>query len=204
MVLVTVQLYYSVCVSKAVVSTYDGNCSHYDGVCSAYLNMFNTNNITMSYNDIQEEKILELLRNFSSLASEKCSALVLPFICQYVYPPCDDNGSPLLITQEQCVNIRDDVCANEWRITMAMEQGSLLPVCEEFGGENNSVISDTLPCHYQFDNFCGLCLPLCRKFSQYRVQTKLSVRGITIFSFALELVGGTLVLMAAIIRRKQL
>jgi len=167
----------------------------------------------MSNSNVQEEQILEflnLLRMFSSLVNEQCSLVVLPFICQYVYPPCDDDGSPLLITQEQCVNIRDDVCATEWRITMAMEQGSLLPVCEEFGGENNSSsvgirnMSDSPSCHYQFDNFCGVCLPLCGSFSQYRVQTKLAVKVILIFSATLELIGGSLVLLAAVIRRKQM
>jgi len=160
----------------------------------------------MSNNDVLEDQIIQflgLLRKFSSSVTEECSQVVMPFICQYVYPPCDDDGSPQLITQEQCVSIRDDVCANEWRIVMNLEQGSFLPVCEEFGSGNYSRISDSLSCHYQFDNFCGLCLPLCEKFSQYRVQTKRTVKVITIFSFVMELVGGSLVLIAAIIRRKQ-
>jgi len=197
------------------VSSYDGNCSHYDGVCSAYLNILtNTNKplTTMSNNDIQEEQILEflsLLRRFSGQVSEQCSAVVMPFICQYVYPPCDGDGSPLLVTEEQCVNIRDDVCTNEWRFALSLEQGSLLPACEDFGGVNNSSagmreVPDPPSCHYQFDNFCGACLPLCGKFSQYRAQTKFAVRGIIVFSFVLELVGGILVLIASIIRRKQM
>ena len=65
----------------------------------------------MSNNGMQEKKILqflELIRIFSSLASEECSQAV---ICQYVYPPCDGDGSPLLLTDEQCVNICDNVCA---------------------------------------------------------------------------------------------
>ena len=195
--------------------SYDGNCSHYEGVCSAYLNLLtNTNKplTTMSNNDVQEEQILEflgLLRRFSSQLSEQCSAVVMPFICQYVYPPCDGDGSPLLITEEQCINIRDDVCANEWRFALNLDQGSLLPTCEDFGGVDNSSagirnVPDSPSCHYQFDDFCGVCLPLCAKFSQYRAKTKFAVRGITVFSFALELVGGILVLIASVIRRKQM
>ena len=162
----------------------------------------------MSNYDIQEE-LLGLLERFYSNVSEECSADLLPFICQYVYPPCDGDGSPLLVTEEQCVNIRDDVCANEWKIAMTTELKPLLPVCEEFReGDNSGAgirnVSDPPSCHYQFDDFCGVCLPLCAKFSQYRAQTKFAVRGITIFSFALELVGGSLVLIAFIIRRKQL
>ena len=168
----------------------------------------------MSNNDVEEEQILEfldLLKMFSSSISEKCSATVMLFICQYVYPPCDSNGSPLLINREQCVNIRDDVCAIEWKIAMNMEQGSLLPDCKGFGEENNSSSVGTirndsvsLDCHYQFDEYCGVCLPLCGKFSQYRVQTKLATRGLNIFSAVLELVGGIIFLIASIIRRKEM
>ena len=168
----------------------------------------------MANNDIQEEQIVEfinLLRMFSRLVSEKCSAAVMPFICQYVYPPCDIDGSPLLVTQKQCIYIRDDVCAKEWRIAMTMTQGSLLPVCEEFGGENNSSSVETvkngskpLRCHYQFDEYCGVCLPLCGRFSQYPVQTKFATRSLNIFSAILELVGGIIFLIASIIRRKEM
>ena len=162
----------------------------------------------MTSNDIQEEQIVELLRIFSHSISEKCSAAVMPFIC---HPPCDIDGSPLLVTQNQCIYIRDDVCANEWRIAMTVKQGSLLPVCEGFGGENNfssveTVENDSEPlrCHYQFDEYCGVCLPLCGRFSQYPVQIKFATRSLNIFSAIWELVGGIIFLIASIIRRKEM
>ena len=59
--------------------------------------------------------------------SEECSTAVLPFFCQYVYPPCDGNGSAQFITQEQYNNIRDDVGKAEWKIAMTTGQGNFLP-----------------------------------------------------------------------------
>ncbi|XP_065890808.1 uncharacterized protein [Dysidea avara] len=132
----------------------------------------------------------------------------MPFICQYAYPPCDGNGSPLLITQEQCVNIRDEVCVNEWRIAMATESGSLLPVCETFNDEDDSSsvatrnASEPLRCHYQFREYCDVCLPLCGDFSQYPDQVKVAERSVIILSAVLALIGGIFVLIAAIKRRK--
>jgi len=71
-------------------------------VCSVYLENFTgvTNKkLTIVINDIAAEEDIVIFRNtieaFSSLVSEECSAAVMPFICQYVYPPCDDNGSQL-------------------------------------------------------------------------------------------------------------
>ena len=197
--------------------TYNENCSQYDGKCSVYLRQLPdaSEPLTTLFNNVitdeeQLSKLFEFLEQYSGLISEECSAIVKPFICQYAYPPCDRNGSPLLITQEQCVNIRDDVCANEWRIAMATELGELLPTCEaiESRGDSSSVVtrndSEPLRCHYQFKNYCGICIPLCGTFSQYPDQIKLTERGVIIFSAVLALFGGTLMFIAAIKRRKQM
>ena len=186
----------------------------YDGICSIHLQTLTgigDNITTQSHSVITEEQISEffdLLQGFSGLVSEECSAEVLPFICQYAFPPCDDDGSPLLITQEQCINIRDDVCATEWRIAMATDSGSLLPVCEAFDDEDDPSLvatrntSEPLRCHYQFREYCGFCLPLCGTFSQYPDQVKFAERGVIILSAVLALIGGIIVLIASIKRRK--
>ena len=131
----------------------------------------------------------------------------MPFLCQYAYPPCDGNGSVQFITQEQCVNIRNNVCKTEWRIAMTIEQGNLLPVCETFGTDNKSSLvtieNDTEPliCHYQFKEFCGVCLPLCGTFSQYPDQVRIGEKALLILAAISALIGGAVVLIAAVIRR---
>ena len=134
----------------------------------------------------------------------------MPFLCQYVYPPCDGNGSTQFITQEQCVNIRDEVCEREWRLAMTTEQGNLLPICETFGTDNESTIENDvepvqpLRCHYQFKEFCGVCLPLCGTFSQYPDQVRFAERAVIILSAVLALIGGFIVFTAAAIRRSEM
>ena len=162
---------------------------------------------TLSNNMINEQQLSEfflVLESFSAFISEECLAAVMPFLCQYAYPPCDGNGSAQFITQEQCINIRDDVCETEWRIAMATEEGTLLPVCETFGADNESspvtIIREPLKCHYQFKEFCGVCLPLCGTFSQYSDQVKFSEKTVIILAAVLTLLSGFIMLIAAVIR----
>ena len=163
-------------------------------------------------NEQQLSEFFLFLESFSAIISDECSTAVMPFLCQYVYPPCDGNGSMQFITQEQCVNIRDEACKREWRLAMTTEQGNLLPVCETFGTNNESTSIDNviendpepLRCHYQFKEFCGLCLPLCGTFSQYRDQVRFAERAVIILSAVLALIGGFIVFTAAVIRRSEM
>jgi len=90
------------------------------------------------------------------------------------------------------------------------ELGNLLPICEEFNVGNESILivseNDAEPqrCHYQFKRFCGLCLPLSSTFSQYHNQVKFGERAILILGVILALIGGFVVLVAAIIRRSEM
>ena len=164
---------------------------------------------------ISEQHLSEFflfLESFSAIISEECLAAVMPFLCQYVYPPCDDNDSRQFITQEQCVNIRDKVCEREWRLVMTIEQRKLLPVCETFiiSNDNESIViknntsTEPLRCHYQFKEFCGLCLPLCGAFSQYPDQIRFVEKAVIILAAVLALIGGFVVFTAAVIRRSEM
>ena len=92
---------------------------------------------------------------------------------------------------------------------MATELGSLLPVCEVFGNNNNFSFSmkpntSKLACHYQFEEFCDVCLPLCGTFSQYPDQIKLSESIVILTAAVLAIIGGIIVSFAAMIRRKKM
>jgi len=195
---------------------YGNACTIYSGQCSHYQPSLNSNSsilFTRMLNGVSEHDIvgfIDLLNQFlgTSFISEQCSEAVLPFLCQYLHPPCDSNGSVNLISREQCSNIRDVVCADEWRLVMAASS-SLLPVCEHFSDVDNitddnttQIISRPLQCHYQYKEYCGLCLPLCGEFSQYKASTKLKERAVLIFAGASTFIGGILMFIAAIVRRK--
>ena len=99
-------------------------------------------------------------------------------------------------------------------MNMPTTSASLLPNCENFNDDgnindddnNNSntslIIPQSLQCHYQFKEFCGVCLPLCGKFSEYRVETKFQERSILIFTGIAAFIGGILVFIASAYRRK--
>ena len=186
-------------------------------MCSVHLENFTgvTNNTLITVTNIitTEEEIIGFLTSFetfSSIVSEECSAIVMPFICQYAYPPCDRNGSPLLITHEQCVNIRDDVCANEWRIAGSTDLRSLLPVCEVLSSENTSKllkpkkVIKPLKCHYQFKEFCGICLPICGTFSQHSDETQTFETSLVVASIIVTFLGGTIAITAAIVKHENM
>ena len=202
-------------------STYSESCSWYKGVCGPHLShLKTTNNNNLSVvvnNDITEQQLsafLASLEEFSALISKECSIAVIPFICQYVYPPCDDNGNVKFITQEQCINIRDEVCISEWQFAVASDLGSLLPVCEaiEFNSINsislidqeNNISTSRIKCHHQFKEFCGVCLPLCATFSQYTDQVRKNEDIIIITSGILAVIGGIIMIIVAVIRRKKM
>ena len=202
--------------NKSSLELYINTCVSYTGQCSRHLEMYDDDLLTLTLIGVSEDDIagfIDILNQFmgTRFISEQCAEVVLPFLCQYIHPPCDGNGSVNLISQEQCSNIRDVVCAGEWRLVMATSSSSLLPVCEHFSNVDNITDDNTtqmmpqpLRCHYQFKEYCGLCLPLCGEFSQYRVETKFQEKAIFIFAGISAFIGGLLVFIAAIIRRKTL
>jgi len=197
---------------------YTETCTSYRGQCAEYLEGIcdTTPLLALALKGTTENDItnfIDILDRFSGtdIISEQCAEVVLPFLCQYIHPPCDGNGSVKLISQEQCSNIRDVVCADEWRLVMATSSSSLLPVCEHFDNVDNITDDNTtqitpqpLQCHHQFKEYCGLCLPLCGEFSQYQVKAEIQEKTILIFAGILAFIGGLLVFIAAIIRWKAL
>ena len=172
---------------------------------------------TLTLNGISNDDVdtfVNLLKEYLPLIKKNCRDVVLPFICQYIFPPCEVNsGNVSLISKTQCTNIRDAVCSVEWNLVIrtSSSAASLLPNCENFNDDDDDdddddpiapIGSQPLQCHYQFKEFCGLCLPLCGKFSQYRVGTKFQERSILIFMGTAAFIGGILVFVASVYRRK--
>ena len=163
---------------------------------------------TLTLNGQSEDDINSFIDIIMQFASMQCRDAVLPFLCQYIFPPCDvSSGNVDLVSRTQCINIRDAVCSFEWNFVIKTPSATLLPNCENFDDDNNDdnktlpIVAQPLQCQYQFKEFCGLCLPLCGRFSQYRVQTKFQERAIIIFAGIAAFIGGILVFIASIYRR---
>ena len=180
-------------------------------MCAQYLSqqlVDETSLLTLRLKGISEDDIDMFIGIITQYATETCQNAALPFLCQYIFPLCNVTSYSTdvnFITQTECINIRDALCSFEWNVVMNTPSASLLPNCEHFDNNEDSqnislVASQRLQCHYQFREYCGLCLPLCGKFSQYRVQTKFQERSIIIFSGVAAFIGGILVFIASIYR----
>ena len=182
----------------------------YNDICAQYLSQLvdETSLSTLRLKGISDDDINMFIGTITQYASKPCQDIALPFLCQYIFPPCNvSSGDVNYINQAGCVDVRDGVCSFEWNVVMNTPSASLLPNCEHFDDDDDNssqngsvVVPQSLQCHYQFKKYCGLCLPLCGKFSQYRIQTKFQERSMIIFSGIAAFVGGLLVFIASIYR----
>ena len=193
-----------------MLSLYDGKCIEYNGVCAEYLSLLVDETLmsTLTLNGVSENDIDLFIDTITRYASESCQDAALPFLCQYLFPPCNvSSGDVNYISQAECVNVRDVVCPVEWNfVEISTALTSLLPNCEMFDDNefqnHSTTVPQSLQCNYQFKEYCGLCLPLCGKFSQYRDETKLKERVILIFGASAAFIGGVLVFVLSACRWK--
>ena len=72
---------------------------------------------------------LFLLASIASF-SQECQDAAVPFMCQYVFPLCDPTtGELYLPTQEECLRISQQVCAQAWNLAQQFGYGDQLPDC---------------------------------------------------------------------------
>jgi len=191
------------------------NCVKYNGICAQYLFKLDDDNMSLSTlmlgrtpNDDMVQFINFIEAN-ENLISEQCAMVLMPFLCQHTFPPCDSEGNANLLSQAECRNIQDFTCATEWRMIMTTSFSTLLPVCEDlsdadFGYYNSQMAMKPLQCPKQFKDFCGMCLPLCGEFSRYDDETKIQQKSMIITTAAMNDIGGILVFILAVLRRKEL
>ena len=195
----------------SISSLYSDQCLEYYGVCTEYLPQLNNEDsmFTLIRHGASEDTIEQFIRDYIPLASQKCRDNILPFVCQYIYPPCDitSNDTGNFISQTECNNIRDTVCSFEWNAVKNVPlMRNLLPSCESFDNDNNALISkpQSLQCHNQFKEFCGLCLPLCREFSQYEDESEFKQKIMRIFAAAVAFIGGLLVFIVSVYKWRKM
>ena len=84
---------------------------------------------TQSQDDV-EEAVNTVLHNY---ASTVCKARMLPFLCQYLFGPCDNNGKVYLPSSAECTVLSSEICTEEWSKTskfLELEGMERLPSCE--------------------------------------------------------------------------
>ena len=64
--------------------------------------------------------------------SQECLQAAVPFLCHYLFPLCDNTtGELYLPTQEECLQIREQVCSREWSLAKVAGFGDQLPDCSQ-------------------------------------------------------------------------
>lgn len=177
--------------------------------------MYRDANLTTLHNKVVTEanitRFIGALQSRVNIVSQDCRENAIPFICQFAYPPCINDTTYQLITKEQCQYLKDDVCATEWLIATAILPG-LLPDCDLLDEKDGFLSIDQQKstnnesvCSEQFDEYCNeLCVPSCERFSQYDESTTLYRKVIDVIAAVISLVGGTVFIIIAVIRRKNL
>ena len=138
----------------------------------------------------RENDAMSLVNGLSFLnPSQQCSEAIMPFLCLSIFSLCDSNNTLHTILRQDCLDIRDDVCAREWSQAVAFLGDGVLPVCEDLpdiiedctGNSNISDINDQiipslgnqssgddiLECAEGFffdENRTELCRPTCGEF----------------------------------------
>ena len=198
-----------------MLSLYNDKCEEYSGICLEHLNKLDSeiSVFTQTLKGISENDIstfASYLNYHSDLINKQCRDVMLPFLCQYAFSTCTVNsGNVNFISKTQCTNIRDALCSGEWNHAM-QNFSSLVPNCQDFndGDSNNYTILPIAPqplqCHYQFKEFCGLCLPLCGKFSQFKTDVKFRARAFVIFGATAAFIGGILLFIISVYRQKSM
>lgn len=169
---------------------------------------------TLHHKSISEDDVARLVELAISypIVSPGCRQIAIPFLCQYVYPPCVNDTSYKLITAEQCIHVRDRECATEWLLIESIVPG-LLPSCEIFNDDmpdrDNSRFKQNKYnesfCTDQFITYCNkLCVPSCKRFSQHDKAATSYRKAIDIIAITAALIGGILFTIIVVVRRKNL
>ena len=139
------------------------------------------------------------------LNSRTCVEDRISFLCNSIAVLCgNDSGSSVL--SEQCVQVRDNDCAIEWRIVGNLLSNVSIPDCSSFSDGTNltfSVVTPVQTCPDDFDVFCNaVCLPVCGEVSPYSdtIHNLFSVW--TIITFVICVTGGIIDFVAYYLKRK--
>ena len=134
-----------------------------------------------------------------------CTEKGVSFFCNAITVLCsNNNGSTIL--NEQCIQVRDNFCALEWRVAENLLLNGSFPDCSSFDDGTNLTFlgSPTQICPSGFDVFCNsLCLPVCGDLdiSQYSDAITNAYIVWSILAFVISTTGGMIAFVAFYLKR---
>ena len=89
--------------------------------------------ITTSVDQEANENTAQLIINGLSLlgTTETCRSSFIPFLCLYLFPLCDKNGTVSRPSRDQCIEVSTVACKDEWQKALSIPYvKQQLPDCE--------------------------------------------------------------------------
>ena len=133
-----------------------------------------------------------------------CSKVILSLFCnaEALYDGCNVTIS----LDEECVKVRDNECAAEWRIVEILFNLTLLD-CNSLNETGNISLSraPTQTCPDDFGVLCGsICQPLCAEFSLYNDAATTAYAVLNALFQCTSILTGLITIVASIYDRKKM
>ena len=131
--------------------------------------------------------------------NDQCGEAVSQFFCNAVSAVSNDN-------YKECLEVRDDKCAAEWRIAENFLDVPL-PSCDSFNESAILIIerAPILSCPDDFGIFCGsLCQPLCADISLFDDAATITYEVLNIILHTTSIIAGVVTILACFVRRTKM
>ena len=80
--------------------------------------------------------------------SPQCSKAVIPFLCLSIFPLCDSSSNLRTVIREDCLELRNGICAEEWSQAVEFLGDGILPVCEDLPDVMEECVGGCIPQTY--------------------------------------------------------
>lgn len=79
-----------------------------------------------------EKDAMYLVNGLTFLGSSpECTEAIMPILCLSIFTLCDSSNLLHTIPREDCLELRDNICAEEWGQALGFLGAGVLPVCED-------------------------------------------------------------------------
>ena len=96
-----------------------------------------------------ERDAMNLVNGLSFLnPSPQCREAIIPFLCLYIFTLCDSSNNLHTTLREDCLELRDNICAEEWSQAVGFLGPGVLPLCEDLPDITDECIGKFLIKHY--------------------------------------------------------
>ena len=96
-----------------------------------------------------ERDAMKLVNGLSFLnSSPQCREAIMPFLCLYIFTLCDSSNNLRTTLREDCLELRDNICAEEWSQAVGFLGPGVLPLCEDLPDITDECIGKFLIKHY--------------------------------------------------------